>query len=84
MRHLFNDFRKGHCFKLTVLQLNGFASFQQINEVLNGLFFDEATLNRIAKQFETEMNLALNEQYDDASLLMENTYIPELPDGTGV
>lgn len=34
-------------------------------------------------QFETEMNLALNEEYDQASLLMENTYIPELPDGTG-
>lgn len=28
------------------------------------------------------MNLALNEQFDEASVLMENTYIPELPDGT--
>lgn len=55
---------------------------EQINEVLNGFFFDEPTVNRIANQFETEMNLALNEQYDDASLLCENTYIPELPDGT--
>lgn len=30
------------------------------------------------------MNLALNERWDEASVLMENTYIPELPDGTGV
>lgn len=52
--------------------------------MLNGLFFNEPTLNRIAKQFETEMNLALNEQWDEASVLMENTYIPELPDGTGL
>lgn len=55
----------------------------QITQVLNGLFFNQSTIDRIAKQFETEMNLALNEQFDEASLLMENTYIPELPDGTG-
>lgn len=28
------------------------------------------------------MNLALNEQFDESSVLMENTYIPELPDGS--
>lgn len=57
--------------------------FSQINEVLNGLFFNESIVNRIANQFETEMNLALNERFDESSVLMENTYIPELPDGTG-
>lgn len=30
------------------------------------------------------MNLALNEQWDESSVLMENTYIPELPDGSGM
>lgn len=29
------------------------------------------------------MNLSLNEETNDSSLLMENTYIPELPDGSG-
>lgn len=29
------------------------------------------------------MDLSLNESFDESSLQMENTYIPELPDGTG-
>lgn len=45
--------------------------------------FDIPTVKRIAEQFETEMELSLNEQHEESSLLMENTYIPELPDGTG-
>lgn len=40
-------------------------------------------INRVTKQFETEMDLALDDQLDDTSLLCENTYIPELPDGSG-
>lgn len=70
---------------LNVIHVHLFALFfLQINEVLNGLFFNESIVNRIANQFETEMNLALNEKFDESSLLMENTYIPELPDGTGL
>lgn len=29
------------------------------------------------------MDMGLNERFDETSVLMENTYIPELPDGTG-
>lgn len=29
------------------------------------------------------MDLALDDQLDETSLLCENTYIPELPDGSG-
>lgn len=28
------------------------------------------------------MDLSLNEKFEESSILMENTYIPELPDGT--
>lgn len=46
--------------------------------------FTADTVNRIGKQFELEMDLALNEDTVNSSLQMENTYIPELPDGTGL
>lgn len=45
--------------------------------------YTAATVERIGEQFEVEMNLSLNERFDESSLQMENTYIPELPDGTG-
>lgn len=51
--------------------------------MLSGLFINEPTLDRICKQFSTEMDLSLNERFEESSILMENTYIPELPDGTG-
>lgn len=50
--------------------------------MLHGFYMDDATVDRVAKQFENEMILSLNEQTDESSLLMENTYIPELPDGS--
>lgn len=79
MSYLFQEFEKE--YQVTPLDPNNVQN-RKINEVLSGLFFNEPTLKRIATQFETEMNLALNERWDEASLLMENTYIPELPDGT--
>jgi len=78
MSHFFQNFEKE--YQVVPLDRNDLQN-RKINEVLSGLFFSEPTVKRIANQFEKEMNLALNEQYDEASVLMENTYIPELPDG---
>lgn len=55
----------------------------QIASIVDGFEYTAETVERIAKQFELEMDLSLNEQFDESSLQMENTYIPELPDGTG-
>lgn len=55
----------------------------QIDAILNGFYFDDKITNRIAKQFEAEMEMALDDQLEGTSLLCENTYIPELPNGTG-
>lgn len=40
-----------------------------------------AALRRLAAVFEAEVEAGLREQ--PSSLQMENTYVPELPDGTG-
>lgn len=50
---------------------------------MDGFEYNAETVEQIGRQFETEMDLSLNEQFDESSLQMENTYIPELPDGTG-
>lgn len=44
------------------------------------LVLDRDKIENIFEIFESEMQLALNEQ--PSSLQMENTYIPELPDGS--
>lgn len=49
-----------------------------------GFEYAPEIVERIGKQFELEMDLSLNERFDESSLQMENTYIPELPDGTGL
>lgn len=50
---------------------------------MDGFVYTMETIERIGKQFENEMDLSLNERFEESSLQMENTYIPELPDGTG-
>lgn len=50
---------------------------------MKGFTFSSEIIERIGHQFEHEMDLSLNEELENSSLQMENTYIPELPDGTG-
>jgi len=47
---------------------------------LNSLILKDEDIERIGDVFESEMDLALSEK--KSSLQMENTYIPELPNGT--
>lgn len=56
-------------------------SLLQINARLSDLILTGATLRRVGEVFEREIERGLKEQ--PSSLQMENTYIPELPDGTG-
>jgi hexokinase len=51
-----------------------------VKESLKGLILDEDKVKRIGDVFRSEMTRALQDQ--DSSLQMENTYIPELPDGS--
>lgn len=53
----------------------------QINAILQPLHITDSQMERIAGTFCTEMEDALYGK--SSSLQMENTYIPELPDGTG-
>lgn len=54
---------------------------QQVNAILRPLRCDDAKMRRVADVFRTQMLDALRER--PSSLQMENTYIPELPDGNG-
>lgn len=50
---------------------------------MDGFIYTAETIEEIGIRFEAEMDLSLNERFDESSLQMENTYIPDLPDGTG-
>lgn len=49
--------------------------------ILEQLILTREKTEKVGDAFENEMNLALSEK--PSSLQMENTYIPELPNGTG-
>lgn len=55
--------------------------FLQINRTLNQIRLDKDKLLRVGNIFRSEMAAALAAK--PSSLQMENTYIPELPNGTG-
>lgn len=55
--------------------------FLQIEDKIKGLQIDGPTALRIGEVFVSEMDLGLRDK--SSSCQMENTYIPELPDGTG-
>ncbi|XP_028178414.1 hexokinase-2-like [Ostrinia furnacalis] len=62
------------------LRIEDQARALKINARLSGLILGGATLLRVGDVFERELERGLREQ--PSSLQMENTYIPELPDGT--
>ncbi|KAL0809908.1 hypothetical protein ABMA28_010767 [Loxostege sticticalis] len=62
------------------LRIDDQARAQKINARLSDLILTGATLRRVGEVFEREIERGLKEQ--PSSLQMENTYIPELPDGT--
>lgn len=53
----------------------------QIMNILQQLILTKEKTEMVGDTFINEVNLALTEQ--PSSLQMENTYIPELPNGTG-
>lgn len=53
----------------------------QVEARLKELVLGGEVLRRVADVFEQELERGLSEQ--PSSLQMENTYVPELPDGTG-
>lgn len=53
----------------------------QIEVHVNPLQLNKETLDKLQSVFENEMELGI--RGSPSSLQMENTYIPELPDGTG-
>lgn len=53
----------------------------QIESRLSGLMLCGATLRRVGEVFAREIENGLRER--PSSLQMENTYVPELPNGTG-
>jgi hexokinase len=55
--------------------------FIQVEEALKKIHLTGAKMLRIKEVFHSEMERGIHEQ--PSSLQMENTYIPELPDGTG-
>ncbi|CAG0878833.1 unnamed protein product [Darwinula stevensoni] len=55
----------------------------RVEELLRPLIFTQDTINRIRDVFEQEMKLGLAKNPPKrSSLLMENTFLPELPNGT--
>lgn len=54
----------------------------QVESRLRSLVLCGAALRRLAAVFEAEVAAGLRQE--PSSLQMENTYIPELPDGTGI
>jgi hexokinase len=53
-----------------------------VKELLRKLILNKDQIRRVGEAFQYEMSAALDEQMNKSSLQMENTYIPELPDGT--
>uniref|UniRef100_A0A1B6CBM9 Phosphotransferase n=1 Tax=Clastoptera arizonana TaxID=38151 RepID=A0A1B6CBM9_9HEMI len=66
--------------RVTSLNINNEGKKKQIEQKLKGIRFDGATVLKIGDTFLTELELGIKDR--PSSLLMENTYIPELPDGT--
>lgn len=62
------------------LQLEDKDKLRQIESELKGLFFTKETVQRIRDIFKDELEKGIRSK--SSSLQMENTYIPELPDGT--
>lgn len=74
------SFDRFQMYQIEQLQLCDPEKTQRVEALLKGLQLDEETLEHIRQVFRDEMDLALRMQ--PSSLQMENTYIPELPDGT--
>jgi hexokinase len=55
--------------------------FVQVEEALQKVHLTGAKVEHIREVFHIEMERGIHEQ--PSSLQMENTYIPELPNGTG-
>lgn len=53
----------------------------QVEQKLKGVHIDGAAIFKIGETFLKELELGIRDK--PSSLQMENTYIPELPDGTG-
>lgn len=56
------------------------SSFDKVNDVVAPLLLSDSLMHRIQGTFNSEIEAALNER--PSSLQCENTYIPELPDGS--
>ncbi|XP_055387216.1 hexokinase-1-like [Condylostylus longicornis] len=67
-------------YTLKDLQLADNKRCEEIKGMLERFHLNKDHVQGIVKAFESEIELALKDQ--PSSLLMENTYIPELPDGT--
>lgn len=75
------DLRKWEdLFLPTPLKLENRLRAQKIEARLSKLMLCGSTLRRVAEVFEKEIEAGLRQQ--PSSLQMENTYVPELPDGT--
>ncbi|XP_054262882.1 hexokinase-1-like [Macrosteles quadrilineatus] len=66
--------------KVSPLKITDEKKKAQIDEKLKGIHIDGPTVLRIGEVFLKELELGIRDK--PSSLLMENTYIPELPDGT--
>ncbi|XP_055922474.1 hexokinase-1-like [Eupeodes corollae] len=66
-------------YEVMDLVLSNKEKCKNVVDLLQGLVLTDETIKQIQNVFISEMNLALNDQ--PSSLQMENTYIPELPDG---
>lgn len=67
-------------FLPTPLRLEDQARAQKVESCLSALVLDGLMLRRAVQVFEDEVERGLSMQ--SSSLQMENTYVPELPDGT--
>nr|AHN49716.1 hexokinase-1 [Delia antiqua] len=67
-------------YEIEKLQLSDPVKNGKVEDIVKRLAFTDAIVERIKQVFISEMELALN--MEPSSLQMENTYIPELPDGT--
>ncbi|XP_070499894.1 hexokinase-like [Chironomus tepperi] len=67
-------------YKVEDLKLKDAQRATLVKELLRKLILNKDQIHRVGEAFKDEMRAALGEQ--KSSLQMENTYIPELPDGT--
>lgn len=64
--------------------INEYLLSRQVEELLKGLVLSEETQKKIRNVFESEMELGLAKKPAvPSSLQMENTFLPELCDGSG-